>query len=336
MLFFTEGTGFPKYFGEPPENYQELSKLNQHYADIAASIQRVTEDLLVGMAKNLQQRTGQKQLCIAGGVGLNSVANTRILRESGFERLYVQPAAGDGGGALGAALWAYNTLLGKPRTFRMDHAYWGRSYSSAEVGDFLTKSSIPHQLIDNDDQLLEQVVQRLIDGKVVGWFQGRFEWGPRALGARSILADARNPEMKDIVNAKIKFREPYRPFAPSVLAECAEAYFELPDAAQHDPARYMLYVVPVRPSKRGTLPAITHVDGTGRLQTVFREQSPRYYSLIERFGRATGVPVVLNTSFNLKGEPIVNTPANAFSTFSKSEMDCLVLDNFLVEKDCLG
>ena len=335
MLFFTEGTGFPKYFGEPPGNYQELSKLNQHYADIAASIQRVTEDLLVGMAKNLNQRTGKKQLCIAGGVGLNSVANSRILRESGFEELYVQPAAGDGGGALGAALWAYNTLLGKPRTFRMDHAYWGRAYSPAEIGDFLTKNSIPHRLIENDGQLFDQVVQRLMDGKVVGWFQGRFEWGPRALGARSILADARNPEMKDIVNAKIKFREPYRPFAPSVLAECAEAYFELPDAAHHYPARYMLYVVPVRPSKQRTLPAITHVDGTGRLQTVFRDQNPRYYNLIERFGRATGVPVVLNTSFNLKGEPIVNTPANAFNTFSKSEMDCLVLDNFLVEKDCL-
>jgi len=174
-------------------------------------------------------------------------------------------------------------------------------------------------------------VERLTQGKVVGWFQGRFEWGPRALGNRSILADARNPEMKDIVNAKIKFREPYRPFAPSVLAECAERYFDLPQAAHHYPARYMLYVAPVKPDHYATLPAITHVDGTGRLQTVFRDQSPRYYRLIERFGQATGVPVLLNTSFNLKGEPIVNTPANAFNTFSKSEMDCLVLGNFLVE-----
>ncbi len=332
MPFFTEATGFPKYFGVPPSNYKELSKLNQHYADIAASIQRVTEELLVGMARHLHMETSLKRLCIAGGVGLNSVANSRILRESGFDELYVQPAAGDGGGALGAALWAYNTLLGKPRTFRMDHAYWGCSYSPAEVGDFLTQNKIPNQLIDNDDQLLDQVVERLMDGKVVGWFQGRFEWGPRALGARSILADARNPEMKEIVNAKIKFREPYRPFAPSVLAECAERYFNLPRAAHHYPARYMLYVVPVREEQQSALPAITHVDGTGRLQTVFRDQSPRYYRLIERFGQATGVPVVLNTSFNLKGEPIVNTPANAFNTFTKSEMDCLVLDNFLVEK----
>lgn len=332
LQFFTESTGFPKYFGNPPSNYKELCRLNQHYADVAASIQRVTEEVLVKMAKNLHQQTGLKRLCMAGGVGLNSVANTRILREAGFEELYIQPAAGDGGGALGAALWAYNSLLGKPRDFRMDNAYWGREYSPAEISAFLRDSKIPHRVIDDEAKLLDHTVERLMQGKVVGWFQGRFEWGPRALGNRSILADARNPEMKDIVNAKIKFREPYRPFAPSVLAECTEKYFDLPGAAHHYPARYMLYVVPVRPAQQSTLPAITHVDGTGRLQTVFREQNPRYYNLIERFGRATGVPVVLNTSFNLKGEPIVNTPANAFNTFSKSEMDCLVLGNYVVEK----
>ncbi len=332
LQFFTKGTGFPKYFGDPPSNYEELCRVNQHYADIAASIQRVTEELLLGMARNVHEKTGLKRLCIAGGVGLNSVANSRILRETPFEELYVQPAAGDGGGALGAALWAYNTLLGKPRNFRMEHAYWGRAYSPGEISTFLEKESIPYHLIERDDELLDRVVDRLTQGKVVGWFQGRFEWGPRALGHRSILADARNPEMKDIVNSKIKFREPYRPFAPSVLAECAETYFELPGADHHYPARYMLYVVPVKECKQNILPAITHVDGTGRLQTVFRDQSPRYYGLIERFGHATGVPVVLNTSFNLKGEPIVNTPANAFNTFSKSEMDCLVLDNFLIEK----
>jgi carbamoyltransferase len=332
MLFFTESTGFPKYFGQPPSNYKQLSDLNQHYADIASSIQQVTEELLLRMAKNLRNQTGLTKLCIAGGVGLNSVANSRILRESGFEELYVQPAAGDGGGAVGAALWAFNTLLGKPRVFRMDHAYWGREYTAGEICSFLNGNNIPYHLVENEDLLLDQVVERLMAGKVIGWYQGRFEWGPRALGNRSILADPRNAEMKDIVNAKIKFREPYRPFAPSVLSECAEAYFDLPHAAQHYPARYMLYVVPVRSNRQSTLPAITHVDGTGRLQTVFHDQNPRYYNLIERFGQATGVPVVLNTSFNLKGEPIVNTPANAFNTFSKSEMDCLVLGNFMVEK----
>jgi carbamoyltransferase len=332
LQFFTKDTGFPKYFGTPPANYNELCQMNQHYADVAASIQKVTEEILLGMANNLYRETGLKQLCIAGGVGLNSVANARILRETPFEQLFVQPAAGDGGGALGAALWASCSLLHKPRRFTMQHAYWGRSNSHGEIGDFLARNGIPFRHFENDDELLDQVVEGLMEGKVIGWSQGRFEWGPRALGSRSILADPRNQEMKDIVNAKIKFREPYRPFAPSVLAECAEKYFDLAHAPSHHPARYMLYVVPVKENQRSVLPAITHVDGTGRLQTVFREQSPRYYRLIERFGQATGVPVVLNTSFNLKGEPIVNTPADAFRTFSKSEMDSLVLENFLVDK----
>jgi carbamoyltransferase len=335
LNFFTEGTGYPQYFGAKPSNYQELCKLNQHYADIASSIQKVTEEVLLGMARAIQKRTGLKRLCIAGGVALNSVANSRILRETDFEELYVQPAAGDGGGALGAALWAYNTLLGKPRNFTMKHAYWGRANSESEISEFLTQNNIPFRKMKDEDELVDNVVEHLTHAKVVGWAQGRFEWGPRALGSRSIIADPRNPEMKDIVNSKIKFREPYRPFAPSVLAESTEKYFELPHAAQHYPARFMLYVVPVVESQHSTLPAITHVDGTGRLQTVFKDQSPRYYKLIERFGQATGVPVILNTSFNLKGEPVVNTPANAFHTFRTSEMDTLVLENFLVEKSSL-
>jgi carbamoyltransferase len=332
LQFFTKQSGFPKYFGTPPGNYNELCELNQYYADVAASIQRVTEELLLNMANHLHRETGLRQLCIAGGVGLNSVANTRILKETPFERLFVQPAAGDGGGALGAALWAYNILLGKPRIFTMRHAYWGRANSDAEIGDFLRRNAIPFRHIEDDDELLDHAVERLTQGKVIGWAQGHFEWGPRALGNRSILADPRNAEMKDIVNAKIKFREPYRPFAPSVLAEQAEKYFDLPQTQCHHPARYMQYVLPVRESQRSTLPAVTHVDGTGRLQTVFRDQSPRYYRLIERFGQATGVPVVLNTSFNLRGEPIVNTAADAFHTFSNSEMDSLILENFLIEK----
>src|SRR5713101_1455343 len=266
MHFFTPGTGYPSYFGPRPDNFDELGRLNQHYADIAASIQKVTEELLLGMARHVQQQTGLKRLCIAGGVGLNSVANSRILRETPFEEIFVQPAAGDGGGALGAALWAYNSLLGKPRNFRMDHAYWGRAYSSGEIQAFLRENNIPYRQIENDGELLDTVVERLTAGKVIGWSQGRFEWGPRALGNRSILADPGNPNMKDIVNTKIKFREPYRPFAPSVLAECAETYFELQDAVRHHPARYMLYVVPVKESQRDVLPAITHVDGTARPQ----------------------------------------------------------------------
>ncbi len=283
MLFFTAESGFPSYFGAPPGNYDELCKLNQHYADIAASIQKVTEEVLLGMARSIHKETGMKRLCIAGGVALNSVANSRILRETGFEELFIQPSAGDGGGALGAALWADNMLFGHPRRFRMDHAYWGKSYDSSEIRKFLEQGRIVYRYIENDEQLLDQVVDRLQQGKVIGWFQDKFEWGPRALGNRSILGDPRNANMKDIINTKIKFREPYRPFAPSVLAECAEAYFDLPNAARHYPARYMLYVVPVRPAKQAILPAITHVDGTGRLQTVFRDANPRYYGLIERF-----------------------------------------------------
>ena len=332
LPFFTESTGYPRYFGEKPSDYIAQCRANEHYADIAASIQRVTEDLLVGMARAVQKQTGLKKLCMAGGVALNSVANTRILRESGFDELFIQPAAGDSGGALGAALWAYHAVLGQPRGFRMEHAYWGQEYGPGEIKAFLDGENIAHWHADSRDTLLDRVTEYLTNGKVVGWYQGRFEWGPRALGNRSILADPRNPAMKDIVNAKIKFREPYRPFAPSAAAECAAKYFQMDNAAQQYPARFMLYVMPVKPEHHATLPAITHVDGTARVQTVFKQHNPLYYGLIERFGQATGVPIVLNTSFNLRGEPIVTTPANAFSTFSRSEMDCLVLGDFLIEK----
>lgn len=330
--FFTDGTGFPSYFGEKPGNYRELCELNQHYADLAASIQKVTEEVLLNMAKFIRQETGLKSLCIAGGVALNSVANGRILKESGFENLYIQPAAGDGGGALGAALHVYHTLLGHPRKLVMRHAYWGEAFSEGDVEGFLKGEGIEYSVAGDQDQLLDQTVEALKTGQVIGWYQGRFEWGPRSLGNRSILADPSREEMKDVVNTKIKFREPYRPFAPSILAEEAENYFDLPDAARHDPARFMLLVAPVKEEKQSSLPAITHVDGTGRLQTVFEETNPLYYNLIKRFGEATGVPVLLNTSFNLRGEPVVTTPANAYSTFMWSEMDMLVMGNHIVKK----
>ena len=332
MHFFTRESGYPSYFGPKPDDYEQLADRNQFYADVASSIQRVTEEVLLHMARALHRETGQKRLCMAGGVALNSVANGRILRETPFEELYVQPAAGDGGGAVGAALYACHQLLGQPRRFVMDHAYWGKSYTQGETVDWLRAQNIAHEIMGDENRMIDRVVESLTRGEVVGWHQGRFEWGPRALGSRSILADARRADMKDIVNTKIKFREPYRPFAPSVVAEAAERYFELPDACRHYPARFMLLVVPVKPEHHATLPAITHVDGTGRLQTVFKESSPLYYSLIERFGQATGVPVVLNTSFNLKGEPIVTTPANAHNTFMKSDMDLLALGNVLVRK----
>lgn len=331
--FFTESSGYPSYFEPKPSNYAELAAKNQYYADVAASIQQVTEEIVLGMVRALQRETGLERMCLAGGVALNSVANGRIIRETPVREVFVQPAAGDGGGALGAALYAYHCALGKPRRFVMRHAYWGQEYSQGAVNDFLRQSGARYEVYSREEELLDAVVEQLCAGHVVGWSQGRFEWGPRALGSRSILADPRRTDMKEIVNVKIKFREPFRPFAPSVLAEAAERYFDLPDAPKHYPARFMLYVVNVKEGQDAVLPAITHVDGTARLQTVHEAESPLYHRLIKRFGDATGVPVVLNTSFNLKGEPIVNTPANAFSTFMRSGMDALVVGNCLVRKE---
>ncbi len=317
----------------PPDISQTELDLNQHYADVAASIQAVTEEVLLKMVNYIQAETGLKKLCMAGGVALNSVANGKILRETPFEELYIQPAAGDSGAALGAALYVYHVLLQKPRQFVLEHCYWGEEYSPDQVRTFLEQNAIPYTLIEDDDRLMDILVDDLLAGKVIGWFQGRFEWGPRALGNRSILADPRRADMKDIVNSKIKFREPYRPFAPVILEEKTADFFEFPEAARHYPPRFMLVVFPIKEDKWDVIPAVTHVGGTGRLQTIKRETNPRYYGLIEKFAQATGVPVILNTSFNLRGEPIVNTPANAFNTFSKSGLDSLVLGHFLITKD---
>jgi len=311
-----------------PPTRAELER-NQYYADIAASLQAVVEEAMVKLAQKVHAATGMTRLCLAGGVALNSVANYKILTRTPFDELYIQPAAGDAGGALGAAFYAYHVLLGHPRRFVMEDAYWGEEYGEDAVASFVKEHGLRAERYD-DERLLERVVDGLCTGKVMGWYQGRFEWGPRALGNRSILADPRRADMKDIVNIKIKFREPFRPFAPSVLQERAEEFFEFAEPAKHYPARFMLYVVPVK--KPELLSAVAHVDGTGRLQTVHRESNPRYYRLIELFGEATGVPALLNTSFNLKGEPIVSTPAEAFTTFSRSGMDWLVLGRYLLTK----
>ncbi len=311
-----------------PATDAELDR-NQFYADVAASIQQVTEEVLLRMARHAYRTTQCPYLCMAGGVALNSVANYKILRQTPFEEVYIQPAAGDAGGALGAALYAYHVLLGKPRAFTLEHAYWGEEYGPAAIAQAVRARAFAREEIGDDERLLDRVVDALIHGRVVGWMQGRFEWGPRALGNRSILADARQEKMKDVVNIKIKFREPFRPFAPSVLEDAAERYFDLPDAKRHYPARFMLLVTPVKSDR---VPAITHVDGTGRLQTVRHDLNPRYARLLGKFGEATGVPLMLNTSFNLKGEPIVTTPEEALDTFAKSGMDLLVLGNTLVWK----
>jgi carbamoyltransferase len=270
---------------------------------------------------------------MAGGVALNSVANGRILRETPFEEVWIQPAAGDSGGALGAALYVYHVLLGQPRKFVMEHAYWGKGYSTDEVKAAIQAMGWKHERIDDPERQAEIMVDDMLTGKVIALFQGRFEWGPRALGNRSILADPRNAEMKDIVNARIKFREPFRPFAPVVLEERAPEYYaDLGDPARHYPLRYMLMVYKTLDGQGKKIQAVTHEGGSGRMQTVRRDWNPLYHRVVELFSEATGVPVLLNTSFNLRGEPIVNTPSNAINTFSKSDIDTLYMDGFLIRK----
>src|SRR2546425_7455195 len=240
--FFTKTSGYPAYFGSRPVDYEAQCQRTQHYADIAASIQTVTEEVMLRAARALHARTGLSRLCLAGGVALNSVANGRILRETPFEELYVQPAAGDGGGAVGAALYVYHAVLGHARKFVMEHAYLGEEHDEDKVQRFLDGENIRYERVEDELHLVTRVSEALDAGQVIGWHQGRFEWGPRALGNRSILADPRRAEMKDVVNTKIKFREPYRPFAPSVLVEHAHEFYQLPDPARHYPARFILPV----------------------------------------------------------------------------------------------
>ena len=338
---FTELFGEPRHPDEEfftlmtnPERSAEQAAItrNQHYADVAASVQRVTEDTLIAIANHLHRETGLDKLVMAGGVALNTKANYRILSETPFDEVYIQPAAGDDGGALGAALWAYHIVLGRPRRAPMPHAYWGQAYSDAECREFLDSAGIRYEsFAERDDELLDILAEELTREQVIGFHQGRFEWGPRALGNRSILADPRREEMKEVVNTKIKFREPFRPFAPVILKERAPEYFDYPNVDKHEAPRYMLMVSPVNPDKQDEIAAVSHM-GTGRLQLIDRETNPRYYDLIDRFGQITGVPVVLNTSFNLRGEPIVNTPREAYNTFRNSDIDLLVLGSLLIRK----
>lgn len=331
MPFFTHGTGFPTYYGERPPDGDRTWERNQYYADVAASIQFVAENAMVAMAREAHRRTGLTDLAMAGGVALNSVGNNRILRETPIERLYVHPAAGDSGGALGGALWAWHEGMGHAERHVMDHAYWGAEYDDDAIEQALRATDGIRYRQETDERSIAAVVDALTAGKVVGWSQGRFEWGPRALGNRSILANPTLPEMKDVVNEKIKFREPFRPFAPSVPVEDCERYFDLPDAAASYPGRFMLQVVPVREEMADRVPAVNHL-GTARVQTIHRETNPRYYRLAKAFGEATGTPVLLNTSYNVRGEPIVNTPAESIATFLKSGIDILALGRWVVEK----
>jgi len=310
-------------FGPAREPSGEMTK---HYEDIAAALQKRLEEVYLHLVERLQQRTGLTDLCLAGGVALNAVANGRIRPETGFDGLYVQPAAGDSGTAVGAAYYVWNQELRRPRSFVMTHAFTGPEYSDAEIEAAVSQAGLQATRLD-DDALFPAVAERIAAGDVVGWFQGRMEFGPRALGHRSIVADPRAENMKDVLNARIKQREPFRPFAPSILAEAVGEWFE-----QDYTSPFMVLVYKTRTGKRSLIPAVNHVDDTCRVQSVDRDVDPRYYRLIEEFGRQTGVPILLNTSFN-ENEPIVMTPADALDTFQKTRMDTLVLGNYVLRRD---
>jgi carbamoyltransferase len=304
--------------------------VEQKHKNLAATLQARLEEVLFHNLNSLHARTGQKSLCLAGGVAFNCLANGKIFDRTPFERVFVQPAAGDAGLAVGAAYYIYHQVLGKPRGFVMDNAYWGPGYTSKEVRAALESSSLASSGAEirelPEDQLAKAAAQIIADGKILGWFQGRAEWGPRALGNRSIVADPRRAEMKDILNQRIKHREMFRPFAPSILAEATGEFFE-----KTQPSPFMTFAYAVRPEKRHLLAAPTHVDGTARLQTVERQANPRYWKLIREFGNLTGVPAVVNTSFN-DNEPIVCRPEEAIDCFARTRMDALVLGDFLITR----
>jgi carbamoyltransferase len=306
------------------------SAVDHRHQNIAASLQARLEDSVLSLLNQLHRLYGVKKLCMAGGVAFNCVANGMIFERTPFEEVYIPPAAGDAGLAIGAAFYVTHQTLNRPREFTMDHAYWGPQFTSEQIGQALSRKKIADSGFRiaelSDEEITQETARRIADGKIIGWFQGRLEFGPRALGNRSIVVDPRRAEMKDILNSRIKHRESFRPFAPSILEERVSDYFD-----HSHPSPFMLMTYHVRPEKRNEIPAPTHVDGTGRLQTVNREQNPRYWQLIGEFERLTGVPVVLNTSFN-DNEPVVCTPEEAIECFLRTKMDVLAIGNFLVEK----
>ena len=339
---------FHQLFGSPPRSAE--SELTQFHMDLAASIQSVTEEIVMKLAKSLQQETGIKNLCLSGGVALNCVANGKLVQKNIFNDIWIQPASGDAGSSLGAALLVWHHFLKKERfpnpNDSMKGAYLGCEFSNKEIVNYLNKINAPYVTLD-DEELFEKIAKIIDDGKVIGWFNGPMEFGPRALGGRSIIGDPRNKKMQSIMNLKIKYRESFRPFAPSVLEEDVAKQFEITSKSP-----YMLLVSPLKNElckqmtkeqemlfgieklkiSRSSLPAITHVDYSARVQTVSKETNPRYYKLIDAFKKRTGCPIVINTSFNVRGEPIVCTPQDAYRCFMRTEMDVLVLQNQILFK----
>jgi carbamoyltransferase len=322
------GRALEELFHQPTRTPE--SPLTQFHKDVARSLQDVLDEAMLRIAQHAKNLCPSDFLCLAGGVALNCVANGKILRSGLFRDLFIQPASGDAGGSLGAALTVWHKVFHGARLPRMTHAFYGNAYSDEEIEEFLKKNAIPYEHLD-DASLLETVSDLLQGENVIGWYQGRMEFGPRSLGNRSILADARNPENWKKVNLKVKFRESFRPFAPTVLEERVRDYFALDRESP-----FMLLVADTLPHRRAEIPAVTHVDGSARIQTIRRDQNPRYYDLLKAFERKTGCPVIINTSFNVRGEPIVESPKDALNTFIHTDMDFLVMGNFLIRKSAIG
>lgn len=308
------------------------SLLQQRHKDIAAAMQMVLEDVMEKIILHAYEEAGMDNLVMAGGLALNSVSNGKILKRTPFKRLWINPDPGDGGASMGAALYAYHTILGMKRSSPFINPYLGPRFSEQEVISFLEENNITYSRLRDDRDIARRAARLIHENKVVGWFQEGMEWGPRALGARSILANPLNPHMKEILNSKVKHREGFRPFAPAVCADDAGRYFQC-DVPLPEPADYMLMVYQVKEEFRERLPAITHEDGSGRLQTVRRRRNPRYYDTIKEFGNLSGIPIVINTSFNIRGEPIVCSPYDAYRCMMGTGIDCLIMDSFLIRRE---
>lgn len=316
---------FVRHFGKP--RYPGM-KIEQRHYDIAASLQKMVEEILVTIAKNVHEKTKLDNICLAGGTFLNCVANSKILEETGFKKIFIQPAAGDSGGAMGTALYTYHTLLKNPKDYTMNHAYLGPAFSSIQIKRCLLNNKASFKEFGNNNDLISYTAKKIARGKIVGWFQGRMEWGPRALGNRSILADPRNPDMKNILNEKVKHREWFRPYGVAILKEELNDFFE-----SNVESPFMLLVGRAKETKKSQIPSAIHVNETSRIQTVTKQENELLYELIKEFKKITNIPMVINTSFNDNNEPIVCTPDDAYTCFIKTKMDCLVLGNFFIEKE---
>ncbi|MEK7087546.1 MAG: carbamoyltransferase C-terminal domain-containing protein [Patescibacteria group bacterium] len=304
-------------------------KRSKSHEDIAAGLQAITNDLILNIAKFLAEKTRSKNICLAGGVALNCIVNSKIMESGYFENMYIQPAAHDAGTALGAAYYIWNDGLSNEKRFVMDNAYWGPDYSDEQIEEVLNEERVKFSKIDN----IEEATAKLIsEGKIIGWFQNKMEWGPRALGNRSLLADPRDAKIKEVLNMRIKKRESFRPFAPSVLEEDVNDWFELPKNCKSISTEFMEFTFPVKESKKNLIPAVTHIDGTSRIQVATKKSNLKYHKLISEFKKITGVPMVLNTSFN-ENEPIVCSPTDAVKTFKRTRMDYLAIHDFLVSKE---